>query len=421
MLNGELEGVEAHLRAAERWLDDNGGTRHEAGAPSAPPIVANEAGISRTCRPRSPSSAPPRPSRSATSPATVRFARQALEVVADDDYVFRGSAEGMLGLAAWWRGDLEEGHRRYVACAANLERAGYVSDMIGCAISLADIRIAQGRLRDAMATYEQGLARATPPGAPVVRGAADMHTGMAEIFLERDELDAAAKHLAASTELGELAALEQNPYRWRVAMARVREAEGDLDGALGLLDEAERQYVSHFLPQVRPVAALRTRVWLAQGRQVEALRWASESGLSADDDLVYLREFEHITLARVLLARSAQHPPSLAVAASLLERLLRAADDGSRMGSVIEILVLQALECQLRGDTAGALVPLARALTLAEPEGYVRIFLQEGRAMATLLDAAAKRRIVPDYVRRLRAAPGTRGRRRPASRPWSSR
>ena len=118
---------------------------------------------------------------------------------------------------------------------------------------------------------------------------------MAELFLERNELDAAAKHLVASTELGGPAGLEQNPYRWRVAMARLRMAEGDLDAALGLLDEADRQYVSHFLPRVRPVAALRARVWLRQGRLADALRWASDAGLSSDDELVYLREFEHIT------------------------------------------------------------------------------------------------------------------------------
>ena len=79
--------------------------------------------------------------------------------------------------------------------------------------------------------------------------------------------------------------------------------QGDLDGALDLLDEAERLYVSDFFPNVRPVAALKTRVWVAQGRLGEALGWAREQGLSAQDDLSYLREFEHITLARVLLAR----------------------------------------------------------------------------------------------------------------------
>ena len=86
-----------------------------------------------------------------------------------------------------------------------------------------------------------------------------MHVGMSELFLERDDLDAAMQHLLMSKELGEHAGLPQNPYRWRVAMARIREAEGDLDGALDLLDEAERLYVSDYFPNVRPVAALKAR------------------------------------------------------------------------------------------------------------------------------------------------------------------
>ena len=86
-------------------------------------------------------------------------------------------------------------------------------------------------------------------------------------------------------------------------MARVREAEGDLGGALDLLDEAERLYVGDFFPNVRPVPALRARVRVTQGELGEALGWARERGLSVADDLSYLREFEHITLARVLLAR----------------------------------------------------------------------------------------------------------------------
>ena len=121
---------------------------------------------------------------------------------------------------------------------------------------------------------------------------------MGGVAIERNDLDAARQHLLTSKELGEHAGLEQNAYRWRVAMARLRTAEGDLGGALDLLDEAERQYVSDFLPIVRPIAALKARVWVAQGRLDEALGWAREQGLSAGDDLSYLREFEHVTLAR---------------------------------------------------------------------------------------------------------------------------
>ena len=177
-------------------------------------------------------------------------------------------------------------------------------------------------------------------------------------------------------------------------MARIREAEGDLGGALDLLDEAERLYVGDFFPNVRPVPAMRARVLVAQGRLGEALGWAREQGLSAEDDLSYLREFEHITLARVLLARYAAERAERTSheATRLLERLLQAAEAGQRTGSVIEILVLQALAHQARGDIPAALAPLERALTLAEPEGYVRIFVDEGPPMAALLRGGSRNR-----------------------------
>jgi LuxR family maltose regulon positive regulatory protein len=191
-------------------------------------------------------------------------------------------------------------------------------------------------------------------------------------------------------------------------MARIHEAEGDLDGALELFGEAERLYVGDFFPYVRPIAALVTRVWLAQGRVGQALGWARERGLCAHDDLSYLREFEHITLARVLLARYQSERPdgSMLEALGLLERLLQAAEEGKRTGSVIEILVLEALAHQVQGDIPATLVPLSRALALAEPAGYIRIFVDEGPPMVHLLEAAAKHGIAPHYVRHLLTATG---------------
>jgi len=229
---------------------------------------------------------------------------------------------------------------------------------------------------------------------------------MSEIARERDDLRAATQLLLRSQELGEHTGLPQNRYRWRVALARVREADGNLPGALDLLNEAERLYASDFFPNVRPVPALKARVWIAQSRLGEALGWAREQGLSADDDLSYLREFEHITLARLLLAQheGERAEPSLHEATRLLKRLLLAAEAGGRTGRVIEILVLQALAHQALGDIPAALASLGRAVTLAEPEGYVRVFADEGPAMAALLRAVAKQGIARNYVRRLLAA-----------------
>jgi LuxR family maltose regulon positive regulatory protein len=233
-----------------------------------------------------------------------------------------------------------------------------------------------------------------------------MHVGMSQVLCERNDLDGALEHLLHSRRLGEHAGLPQNRYRWRVAMARIRAAEGDREAALGLLDEAERLYVGDFSPEVRPVGALRARVWISQGRWAEALAWARERGLTVDDELSYLREFEHVTLARALVARySAERAAdSLDDAIRLLERLLPAADDGSRTGSVIDVLVAQALAHQAGGDLPAALAALSRALTPAEPEGYMRIFLDEGAPMTALLRAASKQGSAGGYVRRLLAA-----------------
>jgi LuxR family maltose regulon positive regulatory protein len=400
--SGEAAGVEVRLRDAERWLDTAVDTADRAAM-----VVADEEAFRRL------------PAAIAVHRAgqalalgdvaeTVSHARRALDLIPEDDHVGRGAAAALLGLASWTSGDLEAAHRTYAAGMAALQRAGHISDVLGCAIVLADIRLAQGRLREAMRTYEQALRLGTEQGTPGLRGTADMHVGLSELHRERGDLDTALQHLQRSQELGEHAGLPRNPYRWRVAMARVLQAQGDPDGALDLLDEAERLYVGDFSPDVRPVAASRARVWVGQGRLGDALGWASERGLSVEEDLSYLREFEHITLARVLLARyeSERDQRSVHEAVGLLERLLRAAEAGGRTGSLVEVLLLQALADRARGDVAAALVPLERALTLAEPEGYVRLFVDEGSPMAALLAHAAKRGISPGYVRDLQVALG---------------
>jgi LuxR family maltose regulon positive regulatory protein len=205
---------------------------------------------------------------------TVTYARRALDLVPEDDHPQRGAAMALLGLAAWAGGNLEAAYRSYADGMARMQRAGIIAQAIGCVIALADIRIAQGRLREAMRIYEQGLQLATAHGNPMLRGTADMYVGMSELLCEQNDLPAATQHLLRSQELGEHMGLPQNPYRWRVAMAHVKQTQGDLDAALQLLKEAEHRYVADFFPNVRPVAALATRLRVVQGQLAQALGWA---------------------------------------------------------------------------------------------------------------------------------------------------
>ncbi|HLO30919.1 MAG TPA: LuxR C-terminal-related transcriptional regulator [Anaerolineales bacterium] len=388
---GELEGVENRLRDAERWLDSTAEARARSdasqGAPAAGMVVVDKEEFRRLPGTIAIARAGLSLARGDV-PSTVKYARLALDVAPEDDHVTRGGAAGFLGLASWTSGDLEAAYRTFADGMASLQKAGNISDAINGATTLAAIRIAQGRLHDAMRTYEQALQLARERGTPAVRGTADIYVGMSELEREHNDLHAATQHLLRSREMGEHTGFPQNRYRWLVAMARIREAQGDLDGALDLLDEAERLYMSDFSPNVRPIAARKARVWVVQGRSGEALGWASEQGLSAEDELSYLREFEHITLARILLARykSDRSDSSIREATGLLERLLNAAQEGGRTGNVIEILVLQALAHQAPGDNLAALLPLGKALTLAEPEGYVRMFLDEGEPVRSLIE-----------------------------------
>lgn len=396
--NGLLDGVENRLRDAERWLDMPVDI-HER------PIFVDEEEFHRL------------PASIALYHAaialvrgdvanSIKYAWQVNEIAQKEDDFLHGAASSILGLAYWTSGDLETAHRMYAAGMDYLQKIGYISDVIGGSVTLADIQITQGRLRMALSTYERGLQLATKQGGLALRGAADMHVGLSELYREGNDLDTAAQHLLKSMELGELNGLPKNPYRWRVAMARIQEAQGNLDSALDLLDEAEPLYEADFSPNFRPLHALKARVWVAQGRLGKGSDWAREQGLSAEDDLRYLREFEHITLTRILLEQYKIEgtESSIREAMGLMERLLKAAEEGGRLGSAIEILVLQALAHQALGDLTAALLHLQQALTMAEPEGYIRIFLDEGQCMAELLREAAVRRIMPEYTGKLLAA-----------------
>jgi LuxR family maltose regulon positive regulatory protein len=384
--SGEMEASEARLQDAERWL----------GMSTDQMVVVDK----EQFRSLPASIATARAYRSLALgdiPGTVKYAQQALEVAPEDDQVRHIQATSLLGLAQYASGDLEEAERSLADFHTNLRKTAEIQTLIGITFLLADIRVALGRLHEAESSYEQTLRLATGQGEPMPLGTADLYRGLGELTIEWGDLEAAAQHLLTSQKLGEQTATTDWLHRLCVSQARLKEAQGDLDSALALLDEAERVYIRSPLPDVRPVAALKARVWLKQGRLAEALGWAREQGLSVDDDLRYTREFEHITLARVLIAagKSDREAGSLDEATRLLGRLLQAAETGGRLGSAIQILLLQALAFQAQDNLSHALAPLERALALAKPEGYVCIFVDEGEAMRLLIEKQSRNRDHP--------------------------
>jgi LuxR family maltose regulon positive regulatory protein len=339
--------------------------------------------------------------------ATVAHADLAIARAAAGDDLTVAAASALSGLASWSRGDLEAADRGYSVAVDGLRRAGNHGDVLGCCLTLADLRLTQGRLRDARRTYEDALRLAADQevGGPL-RGTADMVVGLSQVALEHGDLDEATTLLSRVDELGEHNGLPQHPYRWRVARARLAEAKGDVAGAVALLEDAERVYVGDFSPNVRPVPAQRARVLLASGRLAEALAWVHEQHLAADDELSYLHEYEHVTLARILLQQHAAEGSASALRAAygLLERLGQAAEGGGRTGSLIEILTLQALAHHTkhgRRDLPGAVALLERALRSAEAEGYVRVFVGEGPPVVRLLESLSTKQPSWGYPRRL--------------------
>ena len=322
---------------------------------------------------------------------TVLHARRVMELAGPEDHFLRGAGGGFLGLAAFAAGDVKQALTMFSEAVRSLHAAGRGVDALDGTIVLADIWIAAGRPSRARRLYEEGLQTAIGQGEPYPRATADLHVGLAELDRELDDLSSAEAHLETGRVLAERASITENRYRRPVVMAQVYAARGNFDAALRLLDEAEELYRHGFYPDVRPIAAMRARLQITSGDLESAASWAEERGLSVDDEPDYLHEYEHLTLARLLLAEhhAGADTPVTAII-GLLEGLHTAATNAGRDGSVLEIRVLQALAHRAGGDEPEALAALGRALDgVPEPDSYVRLFLDEGTPMLTLLQQAA--------------------------------
>ena len=242
-------------------------------------------------------------------PGTVQHAQQALALAGADDHFVRGAAAGFLGMAAWAEGDAEQALTTFTQAAHSLRTAGNDVDALDTSVVLGSMWMTAGRPSQARRTYERALATATAGGKPYPRATPDLHVGLAELDVERNDLDAAQDHLDVAKALSERASITENRYHWFVASAQIHHAQGNHRAAIDLLDQAEELYVPGAYPDIRPIAAMRARAHIAAGDLAAAQQWGHDHPVSLGDDVTFLHEYEQLTLVRMHLAR-AQQPPS---------------------------------------------------------------------------------------------------------------
>jgi len=336
---------------------------------------------------------------------TTAFSEQALTQLGEADWLLGHFARYYLAMADWLRGRLVEAEQALAGLAAEQQAASarYLAPLYR---DLGQVQHARGHLSVALRTYQNALGIASQAGRPLPP-AGIAHVGMAEICYELGELDAALDHATQAVALSRQLGWTRQLAASLAILAWVRQAQGDRAGALAAIGEAEGVELSPaVVGLLNPLPAVRARLALAHGEIAEAARWVQQRGLGADDEPSYPREREYLVLVRVLLAQQA---PERAL--RLLERLHALAAAQGRTGSVIEVRALQALALHAGGDQAGAQAALAEVLTLGAPEGYLRVFLDEGPPMATLLrhllagrrqgQVALAEAVPPEYLARL--------------------
>jgi LuxR family maltose regulon positive regulatory protein len=333
---------------------------------------------------------------------TIDLAQEALERLSERNLALRSSVATLLANACLLQSDLVGAEEACAEAIKTGQAAARTDVVVTATCGLANLQAVRGQLHQAAATYRHALRLVTERFERPLPITAAAYLGLGRLLYEWDDLEAATRYILKGIELSK---------QWGVAgaivcgyldLAQVRQARRDLDGALELLrqvDQTMYQYTVSLFMDAKS-AAYWIWIWLARGNvAAAAAHCAAERGLSADDELSYVREVEHIMLVRLLIAQG-----KLDEAVRLSTRLLQAAEASGRMGRVIKILVHQALAVRVLEDTDRATTALERALLLAEPEGYVRTFVDAGTPIAVLLQHALSRGIAPNYVRRLLAA-----------------
>ena len=323
----------------------------------------------------------------------LRLAQAALDVLPAPALLQRSVARLNLAFAYAVTGDVTPASERALTETLEpVQLSGGLTAIVRGKVALAGLQRLQGQLRQAEATYlaaAELMARAEV-NATLVDSAA-YFVGLGDLLRERNDLDAAEHRLTEGRSLvqGSLITSADVVIQGYIASARVLHARGAAAAARRLLDDGLRYARARAFadPMIRRLHAAHAQLALLRGEQEAALTWSTASGLHADDAVTFLQESEYLTLARVYLAEGRCDPQGswLDDARRLLDRWLIAATEGERWDSVIELLLLRTLVLAAQGDEPGALAALDDALDHAAPEGYVRIFVDEGEAVQALL------------------------------------
>ena len=332
----------------------------------------------------------------------VVMGRRALELLPETEFTLRerAAARTNVALAYLVSGDVAPANERPLKEATASFRAS--STLIPLLMSinfLARMRTLQGRLRMAAATYEEAVAAVSGrEGLRDLVNNAAYYVGLGDIHREWNDLDSAERYLKRGVDLftGTLMVDADVVTHGYLSLTRLLQTRGRHADARATLEEfADLARQRDFFPLLLARGeAAQARLALMHDDFPSAVSWAEDSGLGVDDEVGYPSEEGYLTLARVLVARGRvdQTGHLFDEGLRLLDRLLDAAEAGARMGSVIEIQALRALTLHARSEPRGAFAALERALVLAEPEGYVRVFVDEGDPMKTLLSELVKAR-----------------------------
>ena len=341
-------------------------------------------------------------------PGAVELSRQALELLPEEDVNQRAFVIITTGFAHLSSGDALAAERAYLEAAKH-------GDMFRSAVgSWSYILLQRGRLRQAAEALHERFQRCEPDDLMRIgpMGASGLVL-VARFSYEWNDLEAAIPPLQRVIQVAErwdAVWLLAMGYEELVRIYRVRGEVGRAREALGKLMQLVPRLTDVLWMGPAQARAAQARFWLVQGDLVAAARWAQGSGLNVDDEFNHssVRLFEYLTLARVRIAEAWEGAGEANLDAVLrfLVQQGEQAETQGRMWDFIKTLVLQTLARQAQGDIEEALAALDRALTLAELEGYVRTFIDEGEPMAELLRLAATRGVAPGYVAKLLAAYG---------------